>query len=127
MSQSCSTQQEKEELQRRIRGLTTVLHTFAVQKGPSRQPPDTHHYLLRFLTTLLTCDEECDTGANRVIAVTTSIDPEQRIRILIAAQDPHAPSIAPPTFLKPVQQRHRSLDEVVAGYYSLGFEWITIC
>jgi len=119
MSQSLNTQPEKEELQRRIRGLTTILHRFAVQEWASSEFVDP---FLRHFATLLTCNEEYDTDAKRVIAVTASIDPGQHVRVLIAAQDPHTPSSATPIFMKPVQKRYRSLDEVVAGYYSHSFE-----
>ena len=120
-----NTQQDKADLQRRIRGLTTLLHRFAVQKTPSKLC--LWHPFLRHFTTLLTCNNEYDTEAQRVIAVTGSIDPGQPVRILVAAQDMNVPSSAPPIFLQRiVQKRHRSLDEVVAGHYSHGFELITI-
>ena len=121
MSQSLNTQQEKEELQRRIRGLTSMLHRFAVQKGPSKRPRVATNFL-RYFVTLLTCSEEDDTDAKRIIAATVSTGVGQQVQTLIVAQDPHAPSSAPPVFMKVVQKPNRSLDEVVAGYYSYGFE-----
>jgi len=109
-----NTQQEKEELQRRIRGLTTMLRAFAVQEGLSLKRQVIPSFL-RHLTTLLTCNDENDPNAKRVIAATGYIDPGRPIRILIAAQDPHVSSFAPPILLRLGQKR--SLDEVVAGYY----------
>ena len=120
MSRPLNTQQEKEELRRRIRGLTTILHRFMAQKDPSEQP-DTRSFL-HYFTTLLTSSEDYDTDARRVIAVTASLDPGRPMRILIAAMDPHAPSSAPPVFLRLMQNCHKPLGEVVAGYYLHGFE-----
>ena len=125
MSRSRNTQQEKEGLQRRIHGLTTILHGFA-QQGPSKRPRDIDSFLRHF-TTLLTCGSKYDAGAQRIIAVTGSIDPGQKVRTLIVAQNPHPNSHIGPISLHLVQKRHRSLDEVVAGYCSHGFEYITIC
>lgn len=118
---SHNTQQEKEELQRRIRGLTTILHKFAVQTGPSKQPRD-NHSLLRHFTTLLTCGSKYDTDAKRVVAVTGSIDSVRPVRTLVVSQNPHKNSTVQSISLKLVKKRHRSLNEVVAGYYSHGFE-----
>ena len=126
MSRSRNSQQEKEELQRRIRGLTIILHGFTVQQWPPKRPRDTHSFLRHF-TTLLTCGSKCDTGAQSVIAVTGSIEPRQKVRTLIVAQNPHANSPMGPIFLKLVQKRNRSLDEVMARYFSRIFEYITTC
>ena len=127
MSRSPNTQQEKEELQRRIRGLTTILHRFTAQKGSSKQPRDTHSFV-HHLTTLLSYNEEYDPDAKGVIAVTASIDPAQPVvRILIATMYPWAPSHAPPVCMRSMQKRYKWLGEVVTGYYSHGFEYIPIC
>ncbi|KIM55278.1 hypothetical protein SCLCIDRAFT_52854, partial [Scleroderma citrinum Foug A] len=85
------SQQEKEELQRRIRGLTTILHGLTVPQWPSELPRHVHS-LLRHFTTLLTCGSKCDTGTQSVIAVTGSIEPGQKVRTLIVTQNPHANS-----------------------------------
>ncbi|KIM55298.1 hypothetical protein SCLCIDRAFT_307910 [Scleroderma citrinum Foug A] len=114
MSRSRNSQQEKEELQRRIRGLTTILHGFTVQQWPPKQPRDTHSFLRHF-TTLLACGSKCDTGAQSVIAVTGSIDPGQKVRALIVAQNPHANSPMGSISLNLVQKPNRSLDEVMAS------------
>ena len=123
MSRSRNTQQEKEGLQRRIRGPTTILHGFA-QQGPSKRPRDFDSFLRHF-TTLLTCSSKYDAGPQRVIAVTGSIDPGQKVRNLIV-ENSHPNSPMGPISLHLVQKRHRSLDEVVAGYCSHGFECITV-
>ena len=119
---SQSAQPVKEELQRRIRSLTTILHRFTVQQGPSSQPQPSGHSFLCHFTTLLMCNEKYDMDAKRVIAVTASVNQGQPVQILIAAQDPHGPSSVLPIFLRPVQNRRRSLDEAVEGYYSHTFE-----
>ena len=124
MSRFRNTQQEKEGLQHRIRGLTTILHGFA-QQGPSKRPRDFDSFLRHF-TTLLTCSSKYDAGPQRVIAVTGSIDPGQKVRTLIV-ENSHPNSPMGAISLHLVQKRHRSLDEVVAGYCSHGFECITIC
>ena len=121
MSRSLDTQQEKEELQRRICGLTTILHRFTAQKEPS-QHPDTQSFLHYFTTLLTSSSEDYDTDAKRAVAVTASLNPGRPMRILIAATDPRAPSCAAPVFLRLMQKRHKSLGEVLAGYYLHGFE-----
>ncbi|KIM60724.1 hypothetical protein SCLCIDRAFT_49381, partial [Scleroderma citrinum Foug A] len=71
---------------------------------------------LRHFTTLLTYGGKYDTDSKRVIAATGSIDPGQPVRILIVAQNPHANSPVESIFLKLVQKRHGSLNEVLAEY-----------
>ena len=112
-----SQQQEKEELQRRIRGLTTILHNSAVWKWPSKQPRYTQSFLHHF-TTLLTGGSEYA----RVVAVTGSIDPGQPARVLVVAQNPRSKPPVESISLKLVKKSHRSLDEMVERYYLHGFE-----
>ncbi|KIM51598.1 hypothetical protein SCLCIDRAFT_33316 [Scleroderma citrinum Foug A] len=109
------SQQEKEELQRRIRGLTTILHKFAVRKWPSEQP---RYYsqaqsFLHHFTTLLTGGGEYARDAKRVFAVTGSIDPGQPVRALVVAQNPRSESPVGSISLTQVKKSHRSLDEMV--------------
>ncbi|KIM61445.1 hypothetical protein SCLCIDRAFT_1215887 [Scleroderma citrinum Foug A] len=85
-----------------------------VQQGPSKRPRDIDSFLRHF-TTLLTCGSKYVAGAQRVIAVTSSIDPGQKVRTLIVAQNPHPNSHLGPISLHLVQKRHRSLDKVMAG------------
>ena len=114
------SQQEKEELQRRIRGLTTILHKFAVCQQP-RYYIQAQSFLHHF-TTLLTGGGEYARDAKRVFAVTGSIDPGQPVRALVVAQNPRSESPVGSISLTQVKKSHRSLDEMMERYYLHGFE-----
>jgi len=84
----------------------------------SKQPRYTQSFLHHF-TTLLTGGSKYE----RDITVTGSIDPGQPVCALVVAQNLCSKSPVGSIFLKLVKKSHRSLDEMVAGYYlHAGFE-----
>ncbi|KAL4074782.1 hypothetical protein V8B97DRAFT_1868240 [Scleroderma yunnanense] len=119
MSQSLDAQHE--EMRRRIRSLTSMLHKFTVKQPATKQLHDISP-LLRHSTTLLTCDD-VDSEMKNVIAVTGSISPGRQVRVLIVSQNPHLTSSVQDISLKVVQKGKRSLNEMMTGYCRLNFEY----
>ena len=95
---------------RRIRGLTTILYKFNARKLPSSQPRSAHS-LLSHVATLLTCSDQCDNEAKKVISVAGSVEPGLVVRILVVVQNAHVRSSAERIPLKVVENRHSSLDD----------------
>ena len=112
-----STAKTREELEQRIRSLTSMLHKFALQKPPSGQRKNIAPFLHHF-TTLLTCGSKYDKEANKVIAVAGSVSPNLQARALIVAQNPYLKSPVKSSRLTTVEKDDRPFKEVVTGYYS---------
>jgi len=114
------SQSRQAELRHRIRGLTTVLYKFEVLKQPSKRPRSAHS-LLPHVTTLLTCSDQYDKEAKKVISVASSVEPGLAVRILVVVQNARARSSVESISVQVVEKRQGSFDEVVTGYYSHSF------
>ena len=114
------SQSRQAELRHRIRGLTTVLYKFEVLKQPSKRPRSAHS-LLPHVTTLLTCSDQYDKEAKKVISVASSVEPGLAMRILVVVQNARARSSVESISVQVVEKRQGSFDEVVTGYYSHSF------
>ena len=110
-----STTKTREELEQRIRSLTSILHKFTLQKSPSRQRKDIAPFLHHF-TTLLTCGSKYDKEAKKVVAVAGSVFQNLQARALIVTQNPYSKSPVKSIRLTTVEKDDRPFKEVVTGY-----------
>ena len=102
-----------------------MLYKFISGEQPSKQPRSADS-LLPHVATLLTCGDQCDNEAKKVISVAASVELGVPVRILVVAQNTHVRSSVETISLKVVEECHSSLDELVTGYYFHSFGQIAM-